>query len=172
MLIDSVFERLCDGQRLVEVEPLDWRSERKRRLYVTQDVNRFLTFQARDAGTNRDRRRLQALFDRFISGDFISIGLEPPIMATDIKRLSPASAEVWEFKVGRGRSQLRVFGRFAAINTFVALTGPVDRRRLDYERETTRCREEWRRLFDEEPPLYGKNEYDYIAPNGLSLRDT
>jgi len=172
MLIEGVLERLCDRQQLVEVEPLGWRSRQKRRVYATQDVNRFLTLQARDAETNRDRRRLQALFDRFISGDFISIGLEPPIMATDIKRLSPAGAEVWEFKVGRGRSQLRVFGRFAALNTFAALTGPVDRNRLDYEREIVRCREEWRRLFDDEPPLYGKNEYDYIAPNGLSLRDT
>jgi hypothetical protein len=172
MLIEDVLARLCGEQRLMEVEHFDWRSERKRRVYATQDINRFLTLEARDSGTNRDRRRLQALFDRFISGEFISIGLEPPIMATDIKRLSPASAEVWEFKVGRRRSQLRVFGRFAALNTFVALTGPVDRTQLHYEREILRCREEWRRLFDDEPPLHGKNEYGYVSPNGLSLRDS
>ena len=115
---------------------------------------------------------LQDLFDQFISGNFISVGLEPPVMYTDIKRLSPASAEVWEFKAGKKQRHLRVFGRFAALNTFVTLTGPVDRVGLDYPHEILRCQEEWRNLLDGQPPVYGRSESDYISPNGVSLRDS
>src|SRR5579864_2646430 len=101
MLIQDELKRLCKGGRLFEVEPLDWRTEKKRNLYVSPDIHRFLTYKSDSARTNRDRRKLQALFDQFISGNFISIGLEPPKTGTNIKRLSPASAEAWEFKVGQ-----------------------------------------------------------------------
>ncbi len=172
MLIKDEIKRLCDTGRLVEIEPLDWRAERVRLIYASIDVDRFLNHESDDGGTNRDRRRLQALFDRFISGDFIAIGLEPPVMGTDIKRLSPATAEVWEFKVGKTHSQLRVFGRFAARNTFVALTGPVDRENLNYQTEIARCQQEWRNLFGRQPPLFGVRESDYISPNGFPVRDS
>jgi hypothetical protein len=172
MLIQDEIERLCDNGRLLEVEPLDWRTEKKRNLYVSRDIHRFLAHKSDDARTNKDRRMLQALFDRFISGNFISVGLEPPVMYTDIKRLSPAYAEVWEFKVGKKQCHLRVFGRFAALNTFVTLTGPVDRVGLDYSNEILRCQEEWRNLLDGQPPVYGRYESDYISPNGVSLRDS
>jgi hypothetical protein len=157
---------------LFEVEPLDWRTEKKRNLYVSPDIHRFLTYKSDSARTNRDRRKLQALFDQFISGNFISIGLEPPETGTNIKRLSPASAEAWEFKVGQKQFQLRVFGRFAALNTFVTLTGPVDRAGLNYLHEILRCQEEWQNLLDGQPPVYGRHESDYISPNGVSLRDS
>ena len=172
MLIQDEIRQLCDHGRLLEVGPLDWRTEKKRNLYVSRDIHRFLTHKSDDARTNKDRRMLQALFDQFISGNFISVGLEPPVMYTDLKRLSPASAEVWEFKAGKKQFHLRVFGRFAALNTFVTLTGPVDRVGLDYPHEILRCQKEWLNLLDGQPPVYGRYESDYISPNGISLRDS
>jgi len=83
---------------------------------------------------------LQALFDSYISGDFLSVALEPSTMGTDIKRLHPGSAEVWEFKVTKTRDdQFRVFGRFTEVNVFVVLTGPVGRAGLNYPNEIIRC---------------------------------
>jgi hypothetical protein len=173
MLTEEEVNSLCDRGRLVLVDPLDWRSARARAIYASPGVYGFLTHKSADPGTNKDRLKLQALFDRFISGAFISVSLEPPVMRTDIKRLSRPSDEVWEFKVELKRHlQLRIFGRFALLNTFVALTGPADRTGVNYSTEIVRCQEEWRNLFDDKPPLYGSNEDDYIRPNAVSLRDS
>jgi hypothetical protein len=85
MLIADRIKALCDRRQLVEVEPLDWRAVRKRRMYASSDIARFLTHKSTDRGANKDRRALQALFDRFISGDFVSVALEPLEMGSDIK---------------------------------------------------------------------------------------
>jgi hypothetical protein len=171
MLIADEIKYLCGQQRLFSVEPLDWRTGRRRHIYVSLDVHRFLTNKSTSRGTNNDRRLLQALFDQFISGDPVSIALEPTTMGTDIKRLS--GAEVWEFKVAKKKHlQLRVFGRFAEINVFIALTGPFDRTGLNYSSEIVRCEQEWQRLFDRRLPLFGEREDDYICPNGVPLRDS
>jgi hypothetical protein len=173
MLTADEIKRVSESGRLVLVRPLDWRAPKKRTLYASPDLHGFLTYESADPGTNRDRRKLQALFDRFISGDFVPISLEPTVMSTDIKRLSPASAEVWEFKVRLKRDlQLRVFGRFASLNTFIVLIGPADRTGVNYSNEIVRCQEDWRTMFDDRPPLYGRNEDDYIWPNGVPLRDS
>jgi len=171
MLIADQIKQLCDDERLFEVEPLDWRAPKARRIYVSPDVHRFLTTGSADRVVNEERRSLQALFDQFISGDPIAVALEPTSMGTDIKRLSPPDAEVWEFKIKRRRLHFRVFGRFAQLNVFVGLTGPVDRSGLDYPSEIVRCQQEWQRLFEPLLPLFGERENDYIYPNGISLRD-
>jgi hypothetical protein len=113
---------------------------------------------------------LQGLFDSFIVGEFISATLEETVMSTDLKRLSPGGDEVWEFKIGKKKySQWRIFGRFAQLNHFVALTGPTDRTNIDYPSEIVRCRDEWRRLLANLPPVYGSNINDYISPSGIPL---
>ena len=68
------------------------------------------------------------------------------LKGSNIKRLSPSSAEVWEFKV-KTRQQIRVFGRFAAKDLFVAITGPVDRANCDFAAEKIRCQQEWSDLL-------------------------
>jgi hypothetical protein len=172
MLLADEIKDLCDRLQLFEVELEDWRATPKRRVYASPDIHQFLTHKSHDRGTNRDRRMLQALLDRFISGDFVSVALEPPEMGTDIKRLAPGSAEVWEFKVGKKHSQFRVFGRFGEVNVFILLTGPSDRVTVDYSTEIVLCQDKWRDLFSDLPPLHGRHENDYIWPNGTSLRDS
>ena len=162
MLIEQQIKRLCDNGVLVQIKPLDWRIQIKRPMYAARDLNRFLTQNAHTAQANGDRRRLQALFDRFISGQTISVAFERHIKATDMKRLTPKSAEVWEFKIRKG-SQLRVFGRFALVNTIIALTGPVFRAGCNYSVEKTRCQQEWQKIFNGYSPVYGSKLSDYIS---------
>ena len=83
------------------------------------------------------------------------------IKGTDMKRLTPKSAEVWEFKIRKG--QLRVFGRFAHVDTIIALTGPVGRVGLNYPVEITRCQQEWQNVLDGHSPVYGRKVSDYIS---------
>ena len=172
MLIDLEVKGLCESGGLFAVEPLDWRANRERTVYVSRDLHRFLVQPSLDPGTNDDRRRLQRLFDRFISGDDISVALRGNIPSSDMKRLSPPSQEVWEFKVrGRAKRQLRSFGRFIRIDVFVALTGPVERQHCDYNVEIVRCQQAWAALLPGCSPVHGSRIDDYISAKRISLGD-
>jgi hypothetical protein len=168
MLTTGEIKGLCDQKRLFEVNLLDWRAPIKRPVYVSPDLNGFLTQTSTSQETNKNRRRLQALLERFISGDYIVITFKQSIMGTDMKRLTPKSAEVWEFKIKKAK--LRVFGRFALVDTMIALTGPVDRAGCNYSAEILRCQNEWQNILDGHSPIYGSKTSDCISgTNVLSL---
>jgi len=61
------------------------------------------------------------------------------------------------------KPQLRVFGRFAQADIFVALTGPADRAHCDYATEIVRCQQAWQNCFDGYSPIYGSKVSDYIS---------
>lgn len=79
MLIDAEISRLCERGRLFRVESDEWRAEQRRTIYVSTDLNRFLIQEFTDLATNKDRRRVQRLFDRFISGEMISVAFKQNI---------------------------------------------------------------------------------------------
>jgi hypothetical protein len=169
MLIANEIRRLCDQRRLFELRPLDWHAPIKRPVYVSPDLNRFLTQASASNQANQDRRKLQALFDRFISGATIVIAFEQQINGTDMKRLTPRKAEVWEFKITKA-PQLRVFARFALVDTVIALTGPVDRAGCNYPMEITRCQREWEKILSGYSPIYGSKVSDYISGTNVLPR--
>lgn len=168
MLISNEIKTLCDQGRLFEMPPLDWRAPLIRLVFVSPQLRRFLLQPATSNRVNEDRKRLHRLFDRFISGQMISVALRRNIKGSNIKRLSPRTEEVWEFKIRKG-PQFRVFGRFAQPDTFVALTGPVDRAGCDYGAEITRCQREWVSLLPGHPPLHGRVASDYITTRVFTL---
>lgn len=169
MLITDEIKHLCAQGRLFPVDALDWRAPVERTIYVSPDLHRFLTWKSTDAAANKDRRMLQRLFDRFISGQEISVALKQSIKGTNLKLLSPGKEEVWEFKVRKRRPQLRVFGRFAQIDVFVALTGPHDRPNLDYDAEIRRCQHEWDKVLPAHSPIHGRHVSDYIRSKGILI---
>jgi hypothetical protein len=174
MLIPKHVERLCEEEKLFRVEPLDSRSpQNARTIYVSRCLYRFLETQSGVPETNALRRRLQSLFDRFVSGKEVHVALAPKVKGSDIKRLSPKNREVWEFKIRgrRGKGQARVFGRFAATDVFIALTGPVDRADCDYQGEICRCQRAWRELLPDYSPVCGRVLRDYISAKAVSFGD-
>jgi hypothetical protein len=170
MLIAAAIQRLCEEAKLYPVETLRWRASQVRKIHVSADLHHFLESMSKDAGTNRDRKRLQALFDAFIAGDYVSATFEEARMRTDLKRLQPPQAEVWEAKIGNKKFvQFRVFGRFASYNHFIALTGPVDRTNIDTESEKIRCLDTWRNLFGDLSPHHGVTLDDYYSSAPIPL---
>jgi len=171
MLIADAIQKLCQEEKLFPVESLRWRASQVRKIHVSADLHRFLETESSDAATNRDRRKLQALFDAFIAGDYVSATLEEATMRTDLKRLQPPRA-VWEVKIGKKKFvQLRVFGRFADYNHFIALTGPVDRTNIDTEAEKVRCQATWWNLFGYWSPRQGVTLDDYYSSAPISHTD-
>lgn len=111
---------------------------------------------------------LRAELERFVLGEPLWITLNgagrPKL--EDFKRLRGAT-EVWEFK-GKTPPQVRVFGRFAAKDVFVA-THWIWRRDIpdddpkEWKREFRRCRTTWTNLFRPYPPHTGVEVDDYVG---------
>jgi hypothetical protein len=85
-----------------------------------------------------------------------------------LKRLTKVH-EVWTLRSVRPKPSLRVFGRFAEPDVFIA-THIVERSELGekdsegYRREILRCKSKWSQLFTS-PPHSGKSYNDYITEN-------
>jgi hypothetical protein len=164
MLTTGEIKALCDQAKLFTVTPNDWRAPIERPIYVSPDLHRFLNGPLSSRLEDNYRARLQRLFDRFISGQAISVAFERHLMGTEIKRLSPRREEVWEFKIrDKRRPQLRVFGRFADAKVFFALTGPVFRSDCDYDAEIDLCQRHWDNLAPGKLPVYGRTLSDYFG---------
>ncbi len=170
MLTEQEIKTLCDQGRIVKVPSLDWRAPTERFVYASPEMYRFLTASSSDSTVEQDRSRLHRLMDRFTSGRGISVALKRHINGSNLKRLSPGTEEVWEFKI-TSQPQFRVFGRFARPDNFIVLTGPVDRQGCDYDAEKLRCQAEWNNLGQGFTPLYGSRANDYITTNVIPLGD-
>lgn len=158
------------------IESLDWKAERKRWFYACPSLYNFLTRPATTSHGDEQRRKLQALLDRFASGDGVSIKFfdEEATRGSDIARLTPARDNVWEFRAATASPQLRTFGRFAKTDVFVAFIGPIERgeyrRWKDYEGDIRAVQQEWLNLFLDYPADLGSEISDYISTNVLPLR--
>jgi hypothetical protein len=114
---------------------------------------------------------LRADFDRFIEGRLITVAARPYHARTAyIAQLDQPRDEVWEIRSRDPEPSLRVFGRFAETDLFVALTwskradlkGPDSR---EWRDAIEGCKAEWRKLFPTYPPKIGNNINDYISSN-------
>ena len=105
---------------------------------------------------------LRADIDHFVSGGYVN--------AKFLKPLSPVRHGVWTLRSVRPRPGLRVFGRFAAPDVFVA-THVHERRLLEakgsqeWEFAKLECEEEWRRLFGDRRPFIAARYTEYITDN-------
>lgn len=118
---------------------------------------------------------LLATFDTFLGGRLITIGGRNDKDAY-MKFLEPEQEEVWEIRSIDPKPSIRVFGRFAAKNVFVA-TNMGFRSDLggfgsiEFRAAMTHCKRAWSRCFHTWPPHKGKSAHDYISENVIDLRD-
>lgn len=93
---------------------------------------------------------------------------------TYLSRLSPAEDEVWEIRGRAPRPTIRVFGRFAERDCFVALgwrlrkeLGGADS--IEFRREVLNCRADWRRIFSAYDAFKRNTVDDYISEKALPV---
>ncbi len=114
---------------------------------------------------------LRADLDSFVEGRKVIAVAGHPFKGgkkSDFKRLYKARDEVWEFRSRNPRPGIRIFGRFAAKDIFVAfgwaerpdLGGPQSRAWRD---AMVRCKTDWRNLFPAYDPFTGSNLYGNIS---------
>jgi hypothetical protein len=119
--------------------------------------------------------QLLSTFDTYLGGGLITVGGRKH-KAAYMKRLEPESEEVWEIRSVDPRPSIRVFGRFAEPDVFVA-TNMGFRTDLggfnskEFLRAVSACKREWRRSFHTWPPYSGIYINDYITQDVVDLRD-
>jgi hypothetical protein len=111
---------------------------------------------------------------RFINGDKLIVGHEKE--ETCFLKPMTNCNEVWEVRSRDPKPSLRIFGRFAAKDVFVA-TNMQHRKLLDHIRsrafavEIRKCITTWTRLFPYLEPHTGNSSHDYVS-NAVDLSET
>jgi hypothetical protein len=172
MSIHEEIKRRCAEGLLCRLDPLIPAPEgqRGRCLYVTPMIYSLIHGPWEEEGAEELWEGARAHLDRFITGGTITVPKRKRHKHANMARLCPPHREVWDFRVVRPKPGLRIFGRFAATDCFVATSA----NRRDYlldkathegrERWSTairECRHEWRRLF----PTYDSVE-ELAYPEG------
>lgn len=108
---------------------------------------------------------LRAFLDGFTQGDYFTVAEKPydKDPSAMLARTDPVEAEIWDLRCIGPDAGMRVFGRFAERDTFVALTCEY-RELVDWNVEIQRCAERWSDLFGE-LIFKGAKLDDYLSYN-------
>jgi hypothetical protein len=158
--------RAHEGRKLFCLEPA-WQSDPVvRTLFMSSAVRECVEGPFPSGYAANWHENARAVLDAFIVGDHMSVGWEPFNKDTDaiIARVDPVDDEVWDFRCLVPRPGIRVFGRFAEPDMFIALTWEY-RDHVDWDQARAECAAEWKRLFAGLPPHTGKHLNDYLTFN-------
>ena len=177
----GLLKELIVNGKLLAVPPLAPGGRHPRVILATQEL--MVDLMATGAQTDpRIVAGLRADLDTFIRGDPITVG-GPRHKHADFKPLARtkleigfSSHEVWEFRSVDPVPAVRVFGRFARRNVFVAThwhyREPLgDFGSLAWRREIRRCKHAWNNILGTRSPLHGGHVHDYISDPVVDLRD-
>jgi len=168
-IYDELIYRVNEG-RLFRLLPELPRIGLVRQTFISQEIRNLCEGPWHSAAWEARCGSLRADLDRFIGGDVIPVAAKPYRGKTSyLKRLDPDSDEVWEIRSRDPKPGIRVFGRFARKDVFVALTweerepllGPGSR---EWRDARVACKTEWTKLFPAyEPISSGANFHDYLS---------
>ncbi len=139
-------------------------------MFISEEINEVATPPWTDSKTAARFGALRGDLDHFVQGDLISVAMKPFDKAKSafIARLNPTRDGVWDIRSRDPKPAIRVFGMFAEVDMFVALTwefrqslgGP---RSTEWHTEIERCKTAWRKLFPVYGPVTGDNVDDYLS---------
>lgn len=172
MSIHNEISYYVANNRLVELPPL--MGATKRKIYVGEELFWLISSVHSNPILMTRSGTLRADLDHFSQGGLISVAQDPfkGGKAAYIKQLHPTYKEIWEIRSRNPDPGLRVFGRFADTDIFIALSchmrkslgGPKDRNWRD---AIIDCKTKWDHLFPTYNPKSagGQNVYptDYIS---------
>ena len=133
----EITSRIAEG-RLRALAPAIPATPGKRRILVVPNVLEMLDGPWTTPNHERRAGAARALLEGFLRGDQI-VGRMPPSknVNTLIALLDPAVENIWEFRIGNPRPGIRILGRFAEQDTFVA-TSWVNREDFKRSRDPAR----------------------------------
>jgi hypothetical protein len=147
--------------------------QKGRLLYVSREIHDWLVGPWADEEEEKRWKILRADLEAFVEGKRMTLPRnrdKAPPGPCHMAQLSRPNEEVWEFRLRRPKPPIRVFGRFAAKDFFVALTWAY-RPELgafgsdEWRAEKLRCAVEWEERFEVryQPLTAGSYPDDYIS---------
>ena len=139
-----------------------------RHVFVSPEINGAAQGPWDDADHEFRCGRLRQYLDRLTEGMLVSVGRDPFKKKADafLVRLDEAEDEVWEIRVRQPKPGIRIFGRFADKDVFVALSW-LGREVLTNDKEwrdaRENCKATWRKLFPTYPAHTGDDFDKYIS---------
>lgn len=165
----EINNRLGEG-RLFQLLPTLADSPVGRTMFISSEISGLVRGPWSNAAFEYRFSKLRADFEVFIEGRIIAVGAHPykKKKTAYMARLDEPSDETWEIRSRDPKPGIRVFGRFAEKDAFVALTWGF---REDLGRPGSKewrdaieqCKTEWRKLFPTYPPLSGADYNDYVS---------
>jgi hypothetical protein len=179
---DAYLDECLDERRLMEVPLLSPDLTEKRRILATPKLMADIEG---DPASGADRRlvvELRGDLDDFIGGEPITVGgprhktayMKP--MVRSKRDTGFGGHEVWEIRSRDPKPGIRVFGRFAQYDVFIATDWEVRTTlgafgSLIWRREIRRCKHDWTLVFGSREPHTGANVNAYISDPVVDLRD-
>jgi hypothetical protein len=168
MSIHHEVNRLC-ANGLLEGLSLGTGEPELRSICVAEPMNRILSGPWPNDNEWEQAEHLKADLSRFIRGGLITVSEDPDEKTCQLKRLQPGRREVWEIRSREPLPGIRVFGRFADKDLFVAfcwedrmILGPKNSETWKYH--ARRCVADWTNYFPNHLPVHnGRFPDDYIS---------
>jgi hypothetical protein len=182
-IIDLIKLRMQEG-RLWRVEPDVESDPIERCMVVSREIMDLIEGPWPDEKWERRCGRLRGDLEAFVRGDVISLCLEPyKAESAYMGRLDEPMDEVWDIRSRDPKPGLRVFGRFADRDVFVALlcsprSVPIpqserlplrDRASAEWKQAVKETQAEWRKLFHSYKPIHGET-HDFYASKSILIR--
>ncbi len=125
---------------------------------------------------------LRADLEAFVKEERVSVCLKPFVAKEAFMgRLNEPEDEVWDVRSRTNSPGLRLFGRFAAPNIFLAFTwaprstpwngrDPMgDRHHPSWEKSKADTKQQWQALFPKHQPHHGEQIHDYITTRAVPV---
>lgn len=162
-IVDCIQECIAGGE-LVELLPLIPGTLCLRKVLANHHVLKFLHAD-KQMPSSLMKKAVDAMvaLNRFTSGARISVAMDPmeKLVRTELARVN-IKESIWDFRIRDPQPQVRVFGLFAAKDTFVALHY-APRNNLDFKAAAATTKQQWTDLFGDLPPVTGDDINDYIS---------
>lgn len=165
----EIGHRISEG-RLFPLIPKAAGSSPRRAMFVSEEVWNLLSVTHDDEEMEDRLGKLQADLEQFAEGQ--------PVDPTYLKLLAPARDAVWEIRSVRPAPSVRVLGRFAMYDVFIATNYALRKPLGGWESNEWKAAKRaalacWNRLFGTYPPLRSTEIGDLIsgAHNGKYYKD-
>ena len=108
--------------------------------------------------------------DDFVAGGYVTVAQDPfdKDASSIMARVHPVESEIFDFRCLDPKPQIRILGRFAASDTFIALAWDF-RDDIDWDEIVSETEATWNELFPDTNPLKRDNINGYISYNVESV---
>jgi hypothetical protein len=172
----EIVGRVAEGRLIQLTQLIPSRRPDQREIFMTRPIADALNGPWPTPSVERRWGQARAILESFTRGDQV-VGRMPPSknVNTVIALLEPADENNWEFRIGDPKPGLRIFGRFAERDVFIAanwekkedlIHNTIGAKKL-YRDPKVQCSTEWRNLFPAYPAHRGTTIHDYISNSRL-----